>query len=115
MKGCVVRVCLRCYHRLMWKAQGSWQSLTLSLLVFTSACASAPPAATTPSVRPPAITWEEKLAWMLRLEDQRLIRDPNPPAQVILVPATKGRTEIVAPPTPSDLLILLKDDVEGPR
>jgi len=105
----------------MNEAQGSWlkafgryglslKPLALGLLVFTSACASAPPAATTPSVRPPVITWEEKLAWILRLEDQRLIRDPNPPAQVVLVPATKGRPAIVAPPPPSDLLRLLNDD-----
>ena len=93
----------------MCKAQRSWQSLALSLLVFTSACASAPPAPA-PSVRPPVIAWEEKLGWILRLEDQRLIRDPNPPAQVILAPATKGRPAIVAPPPPSDLLRLLNDD-----
>src|SRR5262245_39605730 len=121
MKGCAARVCLRCYHRLMTEAQGSWlkayeryglslKPLALSLLLFTSACASAPPAATTPSVKPPVITWEEKLAWILRLEDQRLIRDPNPPAQVILVPATKGRPAIVAPPPPSDLVRLLNDE-----
>ncbi len=47
---------------------------------------------------------------MLRLEDQRILRDPNPPAPVILVPATKGRPAIVAPPPPSDLLRLVKDD-----
>jgi hypothetical protein len=62
------------------------------------------------SVRPPVVTWEEKLGWILRLEDQRLIRDPNPPAQVIVVPATKARPAIVAPPPPSDLLRLLNDD-----
>src|SRR5262245_24382642 len=112
MKGCAARVCLRCYHRRMNEAHGSWlkgyarsclslKLLALSVLVFTSACASAPPAATPPSVRPPVITWEEKLAWILRLEDQRLIRDPNPPAQVILAPATKARPAIVAPPPPS--------------
>src|SRR5689334_9093062 len=121
MKGCAARVCLRCYHRLMNEAQGWWlmangryglslKTLALGLLVFTCACASAPPTATAPSVRPPVVTWEEKLAWILRLEDQRLIRDPNPPAQVILVPATKARPAIVAPPPPSDLLRLLNDD-----
>ena len=105
----------------MYEAQGSWlkgyarsflslKPGALSLLLFASACASAPPAANPPSVRPPVVTWEEKLGWILRLEDQRLIRDPNPPAQVILVPATKGRPAIVAPPPPSDLLRLLTDD-----
>src|SRR5258705_1622404 len=121
MKGCAVRVCLRCYHRRMNQAQGSWlkaygrsslslKPVVLSLLLFTSACASAPPAATTASIKPPLITWEEKLGWILRLEDQRLIRDPNPPGQVILVPATTGRPAIVAPPPPSDLVRLLNDD-----
>jgi cyclophilin family peptidyl-prolyl cis-trans isomerase/HEAT repeat protein len=105
----------------MNKAQGSWLTgyarffLSLrpgafGLLLFASACASAPPAPTAATVRPPAITWEEKLGWILRLEDQRLIRDPNPPAQVILVPATKGRPAIVAPPPPSDLIRLLNDE-----
>jgi cyclophilin family peptidyl-prolyl cis-trans isomerase/HEAT repeat protein len=105
----------------MNKAQGSWLTgyarffLSLrpgafGLLLFASACASAPPAPTAATVRPPAITWEEKLGWILRLEDQRLIRDPNPPAQVILVPATKGRPAIVAPPPPSDLMRLLNDE-----
>jgi cyclophilin family peptidyl-prolyl cis-trans isomerase/HEAT repeat protein len=105
----------------MLKAQGSrlktyarcflsLKPVALSLIVFTSACASAPPAATTASVKPPVISWEEKLGWILRLEDQRLIRDPNPPGQVILVPATKGRPAIVAPSPPSDLMRLLNDD-----
>ncbi len=105
----------------MNKAQGSWLKgyarffLSLrpgafGLLLFASACASAPPAPNAATVRLPAITWEEKLGWILRLEDQRLIRDPNPPAQVILVPATKGRPAIVAPPPPSDLMRLLNDE-----
>ena len=88
----------------------SLRLLTLSLLLFASACASAPPAPKAATIKPPVVTWEEKLGWILRLEDQRLIRDPNPPAQVILVPATKGRPAIVAPPPPSDLLRLLKDE-----
>jgi HEAT repeat protein/cyclophilin family peptidyl-prolyl cis-trans isomerase len=106
----------------MYEAQGSWlkgyarsflslKPGALSLLLFAGACASAPPVANPPSsVRPPVVTWEEKLGWILRLEDQRLIRDPNPPAQVIVVPATKARPAIVAPPPPSDLLRLLNDD-----
>ncbi len=27
----------------------------------------------------PPPTYEQKLAWMLRLEDQRIVRDPPPP------------------------------------
>ena len=91
----------------MSQAQGS--RLVLCLLLFASACASAPPSQTA-AVKPPVVPWEEKLGWILRLEDQRLLRDPNPPAPVILVPAATGRPAVVAPPPPSDLLRLLKDD-----
>ena len=105
----------------MTKAQGSWlkrdahsflslEPIVFGLLLFASACASAPPAPNAATVKPPLITWEEKLGWILRLEDQRLIRDPNPPPQVTLVPATKGRPAIVAPAPPSDLLRLLADE-----
>ncbi len=45
----------------------------------------------------------------MRLEDQRILRDPNPPPPVVLVPATKDRPQIVAPPPPSDLIRLLND------
>jgi cyclophilin family peptidyl-prolyl cis-trans isomerase/HEAT repeat protein len=55
------------------------------------------------------VSWEEKLGWILRLEDQRLLRDPNPPPPVVLVPATKTQPAIVAPPAPSDLIRLLSD------
>jgi cyclophilin family peptidyl-prolyl cis-trans isomerase/HEAT repeat protein len=88
----------------------SLKPLALGLLLFSAACASAPPAAPTTPVKPPVITWEEKLGWILRLEDQRLIRDPNPPPQVVLVPATNARPAIVAPPPPSDLIRLLGDE-----
>jgi HEAT repeat protein/cyclophilin family peptidyl-prolyl cis-trans isomerase len=58
----------------------------------------------------PEITWEEKLAWILRLEDQRLLRDPNPPAPIVLVPATRRQPAILGPLPPSDLIRLLSDD-----
>jgi len=77
-----------------------------SIIALTcSACASVP---VTPTV--PVITWEQKLAAMIRLEDQRILREPNPPAQVVLRPATKTMPAIVAPPPPTDLVRLLKDD-----
>jgi len=57
----------------------------------------------------PRISWEQKLAWMVRLEDQRILRDPNPPAPVILRAATATMPALVAPQPPSDLLILLND------
>ena len=46
---------------------------------------------------------------MMRLEDQRLLRDPNPPPPLVLVPATSTQPAIVAPPPPSDLIRLLGD------
>ena len=67
------------------------------------ACATAPPPA------PPAITWEEKLQWMMRLEDHRVLRDPNPPPPTVVRPATGRRPAIVAPPPPSDLIRLMRD------
>ena len=45
----------------------------------------------------------------MRLEDQRLTRDPNPPPPTVLRPATAREPAIVAPPAPSDLLLLLND------
>jgi cyclophilin family peptidyl-prolyl cis-trans isomerase/HEAT repeat protein len=79
--------------------------VAVCIALIASACASAPPPA--PTV--PAITWEQKLGWIVRLEDQRLLRDPNPPAPVILRPATQREPAIVAPPPPSDLIKLLND------
>ena len=70
-------------------------------------CASAPPAASTTV---PVVTWEQKLGWMVRLEDQRILRDPNTPAPVILRPATQREPALVAPPPPSDLIKLLNDN-----
>lgn len=82
---------------------------TVSLLaLFTAACASAPPV-TPVAVAIPEITWEQKLGWMMRLEDQRLLRDPHPPARAVLAPATPARPEVLAPAEPSDLVTLLAD------
>ena len=55
------------------------------------------------------MTWEEKLSWMMRLEDQRILRDPSPPPLVVLMPATRTQPAVVAPPQPSDLVRLLND------
>ena len=57
----------------------------------------------------PVVSWEEKLGWILRLEDQRLLRDPSAPPPAILRPATRTAPQIVAPPPPSDLIRLLGD------
>jgi cyclophilin family peptidyl-prolyl cis-trans isomerase/HEAT repeat protein len=82
------------------------------IALLSVSCASAPPAAAPVSAPAPTVApvaWEEKLGWILRLEDQRLLREPNPPTQVILRPATRTEPAVVAPPQPSDLIRLLSD------
>jgi HEAT repeat protein len=78
----------------------------LALAFVTAACASAPPALPLPPPAPPpkpaGPTFEQKMAWILRLEDQRLLRDP--PA-----PAGENAAVEAAPPPPPDLAGLLAD------
>src|SRR5688572_33294244 len=57
-----------------------------------------PAAAPTTAAVPAAEAWEQKLAWIVRLEDQRLLRDPNPPAPKVLTPATAKTPAVLAPP-----------------
>jgi cyclophilin family peptidyl-prolyl cis-trans isomerase/HEAT repeat protein len=75
------------------------------IALISSGCASVPVA---PAV--PVITWEQKLGWMVRLEDQRILRDANPTPPVVLRPATKREPAIFAPLPPSDLIRLLSDN-----
>jgi len=73
--------------------------------------------ATAPAVAPPAPagpTFEQKMAWMLRLEDHRVLRDPAPaipPAPA--PPPVRGRKApapaVAPPPPPPDLVRLLAD------
>src|SRR5262249_28252136 len=54
--------------------------------------------------RPPGPTLDEKMAWILRLEDQRVLRDPPPP---VAPPApVRGRkpAAVPSPPPPPDLV-----------
>ncbi len=89
-----IRRCLR----------GRWVGLVaLSLALGTlAACGAGPRVA---PVQPPTLA--DKLAWILRLEDQRLLRDPAPP--------TAGATALAAPPPAAprparpDLVELLAD------
>jgi HEAT repeat protein/cyclophilin family peptidyl-prolyl cis-trans isomerase len=91
--------------------------LRLSLLIMAAAgCASAPPAARAP-VAAAGPSFDQKVSWILRLEDQRVLRDPPPPAPPAAplppVPA-RGRAPVpVAPPPPPDLVRMLAD--EDPR
>jgi cyclophilin family peptidyl-prolyl cis-trans isomerase/HEAT repeat protein len=84
------------------------------LLVITlSACASAP------LPPPPArtiLTFEEKMAWILRLEEDRLLRlaAPETPPPPVVQPTRGRRAPVVAPaPPPSPDLIALLDDSEA--
>lgn len=54
----------------------------LMLALGTAACASAPlPIAPIAPPGPPAPSFKEKMAWILRFEDERVLRDPEPPSQ----------------------------------
>jgi cyclophilin family peptidyl-prolyl cis-trans isomerase/HEAT repeat protein len=79
------------------------------LAVFVASCASAPTASRA-AAAVPTITWEQKLGWMVRLEDQRILRDPNPPTPIVLRPATQREPALIAPGPPSDLIKLLNDN-----
>ena len=90
------------------------RAICLFLPLLVAGCA--PPAPiTTPAPAPgapaqvPRLTWEQKLAWIVRLEDQRILRDPNPLPPVIIRAATRTQPALVAPAPPSDLLVLLND------
>ena len=84
--------------------------ITMVALV-AAACASAPVAPKGP-VLPEPPSFEQKMAWMLRLEDQRLLRDNSPVvAPAPPPPPVKGQQPpvVVPPPPPPDLTWLLTD------
>ncbi|HSC29508.1 MAG TPA: HEAT repeat domain-containing protein [Vicinamibacterales bacterium] len=76
-------------------------------LVGTTACATVPP-----PPPPPVISFEQKMAWMLELEDRRILRLPPPPEPEV-PPVQEGRRRPpVAPPPPTsspDLSVLVRD------
>jgi cyclophilin family peptidyl-prolyl cis-trans isomerase/HEAT repeat protein len=74
--------------------------------IVVSGCATVPPPV------PPVVTWEEKLRWIMRLEDQRILRDPDQKPPVVLAPATRSRPAIYMPAEPNDLVRLM-NDTEG--
>ena len=77
-----------------------------------SACASAP--VVPPTNKPVMQPFEQKLAWILRLEDQRVLRDTAPMVPPAPPPATRdGRAPVVTPPTPPPDLLRLLTDAEG--
>jgi HEAT repeat protein/cyclophilin family peptidyl-prolyl cis-trans isomerase len=84
-----------------------------ALALAAAGCASAPPAAA--PVKPAGPSFEQKMSWILRLEDQRVLRDPAPPPPPPPAPTVpaKGRkmppVAVVVPPPPPDLARLLGD------
>src|SRR5262245_49170718 len=80
------------------------------------ACASAPPPAPPAPVKPAGPPFEQKMSWILRLEDQRILRDAAPPPAPPAPPpaAARGRAPVTVaapPPAPTpDLLSLLSDE-----
>jgi len=98
----------------------AWRRFSIAALAcaVATACASAPPAP--PPTKPTAIgpTFEQKMASILRLEDQRRLRDPAPPAQPPPPPPAapaRGRRPAAqpapppTPPPPPDLARMLTD------
>lgn len=83
------------------------------LLLTLAGCAPPPPPVVVPER--PRQTFEEKMGWILRLEEDRILRMPAPPAPppAIVPPPTGRRTAVVTPPPPPptpDLIALFKDD-----
>ena len=81
----------------------------MALALGAGACASAPVAVAPPL--PPGPSFEQKMAWILRLEDQRSLRDPVPPAPPEPPPAPARGAPAAAPSSPPmpDLVRLLAD------
>jgi HEAT repeat protein len=76
-------------------------ALALTVLASAAGCASAP------KVPPaPPVTFSDKLSWILRLEDRRIVRDPEPPP-----PAAPPPRPSAASPAPAraDLIHLAAD------
>jgi HEAT repeat protein/cyclophilin family peptidyl-prolyl cis-trans isomerase len=85
--------------------------LPVVLALLASACASAPPPA--PASKPAGPSYEQKMGWILRLEDQRVLHDPAPPAAPAPPIPAKGQKvppALPAPPPPPDLVRLLTDE-----
>jgi cyclophilin family peptidyl-prolyl cis-trans isomerase/HEAT repeat protein len=61
----------------------------VSILLISASCASAPPPA------PPPVSFEQKMSWILQLEDQRILSLPLPPLPVV---APSKRNKPTPPP-----------------
>jgi len=83
----------------------------ITIAAISAACASAPPVAP----KGPAISADQKMSWILRMEDQRILRVPAPPPPVapVLAPGQKPPKKKAGPPPPPpvlpDLTVLVAD------
>jgi cyclophilin family peptidyl-prolyl cis-trans isomerase/HEAT repeat protein len=76
----------------------------VSALMIASACASAPKVPVVPPTPPvPEVPLDRRVAWVLRLEAQRLLRDPGIEPAVLTTPVTP------APARTADLIALVMD------
>jgi HEAT repeat protein/cyclophilin family peptidyl-prolyl cis-trans isomerase len=80
------------------------RTIAVASALVAAACASAPPP-------PPApvISFEQKMASILRLEDRRMLRDPAPPIPPTAPVAGRRVPALPQPPPPPDLLRFLTD------
>jgi cyclophilin family peptidyl-prolyl cis-trans isomerase/HEAT repeat protein len=97
-----------CYHRDAMRRSPRILAALCAALVASCTARQAPAViATAPA--PVVVTWEEKVARIIGLEDQRVLRDANPPPPAVPGAAARGSTAVPASPPPSDLVRLLED------
>ena len=66
---------------------------------------------TVPLPPPVVVPFETKMSWIIRLEDQRILRDAAMP--IVPPPVTQGKRNVVPPPPPPPDLIRLLEDPEA--
>jgi HEAT repeat protein/cyclophilin family peptidyl-prolyl cis-trans isomerase len=86
----------------------------LAAALCATACASAP-TAVPKTTAPPPPPYEQKLASILRLEDQRILHDQTLTVEPAPVAASGQKGTLVVPPPPPDLVRLLRDDTAAVR
>ena len=79
---------------------------TVTIAIAAAAVQCAPPPPVLPA---PAPTVEEKLGWILRLEDQRVLSDPVPTSVPVQAPGEATRALVLSPPVVPDLTQLVAD------
>jgi cyclophilin family peptidyl-prolyl cis-trans isomerase/HEAT repeat protein len=84
--------------------------LLTGMAVLVAACATAPPAAPPPPMEPPSFSYEQKLGWILYLEDARTLRDAEPvPWPALPAPRQGLGPGVLPPPVVPDLTELTRD------